>query len=555
MQDYNVRKTLKDFRTIWCMAAFFIMLTLILISIMWRNVLYEDTSIIPFDDNWSFWDGEKVDFENLELEEDVTYIHRVVDGKIINAKTLCFYTKNIFFSVYVDGSKVYDFRPDVPRYMGKAYGIYPHTITMPDVEGEVDIKMIVENAYPGKTGYIHEMHLDKNNHFIINELQESMIEFLIGCIIFIFGFTLSVIGIVGKYFGDNKYEILSFGTFAMASSLWVVSNTPAFAIITCAPTVIHFIGYIAIDLMSYPGVLFAAYITGHKKSRLTVVIAIISAIKIIGSIISTTFGYKDYHQLLWISHLIIILGIILFIFYTVMGLIQKTIRRSFTAITIGVFSVALVMGAVDIGTYMNNPYDFISISRYKIFLYVFTFFCGLYEFYMITEMSKRGKYAEIMEELAYKDGLTGLLNRKAFNLNLKKAEESSSNTTFVMIDMNYLKKVNDEMGHNFGDVYITHLAEYLSKAFDDKELVFRMGGDEFFVMTPYSPDSEHFKESLAHLGDMIKDFNRSNDYEIEMSIAYGCAVYDPSQDKSNEKVKEADERMYNMKVEMKAQRT
>ena len=82
-----------------------------------------------------------------------------------------------------------------------------------------------------------------------------------------------------------------------------------------------------------------------------------------------------------------------------------------------------------------------------------------------------------------------------------------------------------------------------------------MGGDEFFVMTPYSPDSEHFKESLAHLGDMIKDFNQSNDYEIEMSIAYGCAVYDPSQDKSNEKVKEADERMYNMKVEMKAQRT
>ena len=48
------------------MAAFFIMLTLILISIMWRNVLYEDTSIIPFEDNWSFWDGEKVDFENLE---------------------------------------------------------------------------------------------------------------------------------------------------------------------------------------------------------------------------------------------------------------------------------------------------------------------------------------------------------------------------------------------------------------------------------------------------------------------------------------------------------
>ena len=176
---------------------------------------------------------------------------------------------------------------------------------------------------------------------------------------------------------------------------------------------------------------------------------------------------------------------------------------------------------------------------------------GLYEFIAITEMSKRGKYAEIMEELAYQDDLTGLLNRKAFNKKVNIIKDGETIYTLVMMDLNYLKKVNDELGHVKGDEYIKYIAQSIAESFADDEGCFRLGGDEFFVMTTYRSDDEAFYESMKSLNNKINEYNKENDPAVKMSIAYGYTEYNPKKDSFDEKIKKADQNMYEMKAKMK----
>ncbi len=95
---------------------------------------------------------------------------------------------------------------------------------------------------------------------------------------------------------------------------------------------------------------------------------------------------------------------------------------------------------------------------------------------------------ESLEQLAYRDPLTGLLNRRALDEHAAHAfdvpEGSSRTVTVVAVDINRLKEVNDTLGHVAGDQLIQSVARALSVAFNrlTGSLVARVGGDEFTVM-------------------------------------------------------------------------
>ena len=86
---------------------------------------------------------------------------------------------------------------------------------------------------------------------------------------------------------------------------------------------------------------------------------------------------------------------------------------------------------------------------------------------------------------AYKDALTGVGNKAAYNAAVKKLnkeiEEGLSDYAVVMVDMNNLKKINDEYGHKSGDLYIKGCCHLICEAFKHSP-VFRIGGDEFAVL-------------------------------------------------------------------------
>jgi diguanylate cyclase (GGDEF)-like protein len=96
--------------------------------------------------------------------------------------------------------------------------------------------------------------------------------------------------------------------------------------------------------------------------------------------------------------------------------------------------------------------------------------------------------AEELERLATTDGMTGIYNRRHF-LTLADREWSRARRydrpiSFVMVDIDYFKSINDNFGHQVGDRMIVHLANVVRDCKRDCDLLARIGGEEFALLLP-----------------------------------------------------------------------
>lgn len=165
-----------------------------------------------------------------------------------------------------------------------------------------------------------------------------------------------------------------------------------------------------------------------------------------------------------------------------------------------------------------------------------------------------------LENRAYVDTLTGLQNRTAYfeyiGVLNKKQQKGEADYSILMIDINFLKKVNDTYGHDQGNIYLKGAADLIRKVFGDQSL-YRIGGDEFVMILEGSAQEgaeeriREFQEETARLqaDESLKPWEK-------VSAAIGLAKFDPETDADAEEVfRRADETMYRNKVAMKAVRT
>ena len=164
-----------------------------------------------------------------------------------------------------------------------------------------------------------------------------------------------------------------------------------------------------------------------------------------------------------------------------------------------------------------------------------------------------------MNELANKDALTGIRNKNAYDNEVKRLEMDLEKSEFAfgiaMIDLNFLKKLNDTYGHDQGNYAIRKLCRLVCNTFEHSP-VFRIGGDEFVVILK-GRDLENVEALVNDFNETI-DGNEKNDkldpWE-RVSAAIGTAFYDRDKDSCVDDVfKRADKAMYERKKEMKAVR-
>ena len=156
-----------------------------------------------------------------------------------------------------------------------------------------------------------------------------------------------------------------------------------------------------------------------------------------------------------------------------------------------------------------------------------------------------------LRELYIRDALTGLYNRFGFNELAPELYESNKGIVFAMcMDLDNLKEINDKYGHAYGDKAIKALADAIKDAFDETDILVRMGGDEFTVVGKYTSE-DALKDIEASIHAYLKDFSTTDDFplDVEASIAYAFnPIYDNALD-MEKLVHCADQRMYDIKKE------
>jgi len=172
--------------------------------------------------------------------------------------------------------------------------------------------------------------------------------------------------------------------------------------------------------------------------------------------------------------------------------------------------------------------------------------------------AKRGRE---LRRLSLRDGLTGLLNRHAFDNCLAHLAESATkgNTplTIAMIDIDHFKRLNDEHGHATGDVVLRWVAARIERSFRATDLVARYGGEEFVVALLDTADAcviERLQVLRAHIATSVLSERRSasqepDELELRTSVSIGIAQLPADGSTPHEVLARADARLYDAKAE------
>ena len=164
---------------------------------------------------------------------------------------------------------------------------------------------------------------------------------------------------------------------------------------------------------------------------------------------------------------------------------------------------------------------------------------------VLRDLSDRRKLEEHLLFLSTHDTLTGLANRSAFDEALTRLDERGPHPiAVVMVDLDGLKRVNDECGHAAGDALLRRVATVLKSTFRSTDLVARIGGDEFAVLAPGRDASA--SQLLGARVQKAVDAHNAGYAGDPLSISVGIAVANTGVPVSNA-LQDADARMYAMK--------
>ncbi len=162
----------------------------------------------------------------------------------------------------------------------------------------------------------------------------------------------------------------------------------------------------------------------------------------------------------------------------------------------------------------------------------------------------RGK-ADYLHNIATTDALTGLLNRREFNLRISeefaRAKRHKSPLSLALFDIDFFKKINDTHGHNAGDAILKELGSLISSNTRTCDIAARYGGEEFALILPETSQSKAYElmDRLRHLVE-TEIFNKTS-RPVKATISVGVAQLDLTDAAPLDFCERADKALYKAK--------
>lgn len=167
---------------------------------------------------------------------------------------------------------------------------------------------------------------------------------------------------------------------------------------------------------------------------------------------------------------------------------------------------------------------------------------------IVDNVTERIRLEKKVEELSIIDGLTGVYNRNYLKYRVEeKRRKLIFPFTVIISDCNYLKKVNDQYGHEYGDILLKIVADTLKEEVPEDSPVIRMGGDEFMILGNGITE-EKASKLMANIRESLKRKSKEN---IPFSLAMGSYTVQSKDFSFDEVCHEADLRMYADKKRLK----
>ena len=162
---------------------------------------------------------------------------------------------------------------------------------------------------------------------------------------------------------------------------------------------------------------------------------------------------------------------------------------------------------------------------------------------------QNARYFEQVRQLAYRDGLTGVFNRRYFETRIleeiARAHRYENEVSVLMIDIDSFKQLNDEFGHLLGDEVLRRTSSMFTQHLRKSDIVCRYGGDEFAVLLPETTSevAESVAEKLRRLCE-VHDFTG---VPRPVTLSIGVASLPANGRNRDQLIKSADQALYSAK--------
>lgn len=176
----------------------------------------------------------------------------------------------------------------------------------------------------------------------------------------------------------------------------------------------------------------------------------------------------------------------------------------------------------------------------------------------LTQKNEELKQAnERLQEIAIRDGLTGLFNHRYFQEILTREVARSARygnqLSLLFVDVDDFKKYNDTHGHQVGDTLLRQLSHIIMGAMREGDVVARYGGEEFVVILPET-DLEYAKKVGEKLRALVEEHpfrGEESQPEGKVTISLGVADWSSVRDTAAKIIHDADQALYSAKNEGK----
>ena len=357
---------------------FYILIVFILVSIHLDrdSALPFQRESIPMDTNWTTAAGDIVSLSDLplgtiELTQDISALSA-------GRKSLCMKSVDTLVDVYADGNCIYSYHPIIPKRLGVSYGMYVHTVALPENITRLTLRM--EPVFPGAPAALDQVVIQDGSQYMSELYRNNLFAFARSSVILMLGLLFLVVGVFGKIIMNTAgLDFVSFGVLCILVGFTGYNDTLLLQVLTGHPALIRVITYVCLIFIPYPAVSFFASATGHKDSRLIPVSLVLCLANFAVQVFLTFRGQSDYYYLVYISH-----GLIFLAFGTIAWLLVRAVRNHtihkelLTCLIIGVSACVVGVGLDVMRYYLLQSYGSSGYTRLGVL--IFTLQMGIYLF-------------------------------------------------------------------------------------------------------------------------------------------------------------------------------
>lgn len=523
---------------------------------------------IDLNDGWATDDGTPVQLAALKdlpgfSTSGVTISHALPDS-IEPDTELIYITKNVTVHQRYGDEEVYVHDLDPERF-GVPYATHFNFTPLSPANAGETVTLFIRPAYDESTSQILDVRISGTATYIQGFVCQHALAYVMSTAIVFGGITILLLSVVLRNVYHSDLDLLSLSSVSILLGTWTASQTLIPQLVTGYYALARALEYLSLLFVPYPAVCFAISLSRPPNPKRYKHVALAGLVAtLVYTLAHVSQPNNDMHGVLTATHVYILFGIVLILVTIERGLrsrrqnLQQGVHKSNPAIFVAFLLLALC-AATDLVIYVateRGATDSAFFSRLG--LLIFTGAIATEALKVSVTFVRKTNEMEMMERIAYTDSLTNIGNHTAWQrleTEVMRAMDDgvAEDAMVCQFDLNFLKRVNDTLGHAAGDAYLRSAADVLNRSYGTEGTCFRTGGDEFTAIIVGSSLEERRQRCHKLFDESIREHESSG---TPVSIAVGWAtVSEVDEHTIAAAQKLADARMYQNKHLMKAERT